>query len=161
RWRDLFLCLVFGICVAVLDWQAALAVFGFASLAYVSMQVLGGRYKWLTLLSGGSVLAYLAWYKYYPPIAHPQLFVPHVAKPVPDHPGLAVALGETATKIPLGASYFTFKIIHYVIECHRKHIGKHSFTQFLSYTFFLPMFTAGPIERFEEFQKNRTDDFKY
>ena len=61
--------------------------------------------------------------------------------------------------VPLGASYFTFKLIHYVVECDRKHLKPHKFSEFLAYMFFLPMFMAGPIERFDEFQKNRSEKF--
>ncbi len=55
--------------------------------------------------------------------------------------------------IPLGMSYFMFRIIHYLMECSRGTFGDHSFADFLSYVIFLPTLPAGPIERFEAFDK--------
>ncbi len=56
--------------------------------------------------------------------------------------------------IPLGISYYTFKLIHYAIEVRRGTIGDHTFQQFLCYIFLFPIFTAGPIERFDHFIGN-------
>ncbi len=83
-----------------------------------------------------SILAYLAYYKYIPSI-------------------LSYIAGQPLDEgifIPLGISYFSFKLIHYAIEVSRGNIGKHSFGHFLGYIFLFPIFTAGPIERFDHFQ---------
>jgi alginate O-acetyltransferase complex protein AlgI len=61
--------------------------------------------------------------------------------------------------VPLGASYFTFKLIHYVIESSRDKLPRHELGDFLSWVFFFPMFTAGPIERFEDYQQNHATKF--
>jgi alginate O-acetyltransferase complex protein AlgI len=53
--------------------------------------------------------------------------------------------------VPMGISYYTFKHIHYVIECSRGNFKDTRFTEYLSYIYFFPMFTAGPIERFSNF----------
>ncbi len=55
---------------------------------------------------------------------------------------------------PLGVSYFTFKLIHYSVEFGRGNIKQHSFSQFATYIFLFPIYTAGPIERFDHFQNN-------
>ena len=56
---------------------------------------------------------------------------------------------------PLGISYFTFKLIHYVVEVGRGNIKDRSLPNFLCYIFLFPIFTAGPIERFDHFLRNR------
>lgn len=57
---------------------------------------------------------------------------------------------------PLGISYFTFKLIHYSVEQGRGNIKEHNFSQFATYIFLFPIYTAGPIERFDHFQNNWT-----
>ncbi len=53
---------------------------------------------------------------------------------------------------PLGISYITFRLIHYMIEAYRNNIPKSSFVDFALYVFFFPTFLAGPLERFQRFQ---------
>jgi alginate O-acetyltransferase complex protein AlgI len=57
--------------------------------------------------------------------------------------------------IPLGLSYFTFKLIHYAIEMARGSIRDRSLPHFLAWMFLFPAFSAGPIERFDHFLANR------
>ena len=59
--------------------------------------------------------------------------------------------------IPLGISYFTFKLIHYAVEVGRGNITDRSLQRFFCYIFLFPIFTAGPIERFDHFLANRTE----
>lgn len=69
-------------------------------------------------------------------------------------PLLASSIGETPGKnwlIPLGISYYSFKLIHYAIEKSRGNITNRSFGQFACYLFLFPIFSAGPIERYEHF----------
>jgi alginate O-acetyltransferase complex protein AlgI len=53
--------------------------------------------------------------------------------------------------VPVGISFFTFKLLHYLINCYRKETPPGSFRHFLLYMFFFPIFTAGPIERWPHF----------
>ena len=53
--------------------------------------------------------------------------------------------------LPVGLSFVTFRLIHYVIEAYRRNIPEASFIDFLSYVIFFPTFFAGPIERFQKF----------
>lgn len=53
--------------------------------------------------------------------------------------------------VPIGISYFTFKMIHYVVDSYRGKIGEHSLFDFLNYIFFFPILVSGPIERFQPF----------
>jgi len=57
--------------------------------------------------------------------------------------------------IPLGVSYFSFKLFHYVIEMSRGNFPKHGPVDFAAWLFLAPTFTAGPIERFEHFLAHR------
>ena len=59
--------------------------------------------------------------------------------------------------IPLGLSYYTFRILHYVIENARETLPEHSFFDYVAYLFFLPTILIGPIHRFPTFLKNHRD----
>jgi len=65
--------------------------------------------------------------------------------------GLTVNPGIHKIVVPLGISYFTFKMIHYLVDLHRGHIERHRAIDFFNYIFFFPILTAGPIERFQPF----------
>ncbi len=53
--------------------------------------------------------------------------------------------------VPLGISYFTFKMIHYLVDIGRGNIPRHRLVDFLNYIFFFPILVSGPIERFQPF----------
>lgn len=53
--------------------------------------------------------------------------------------------------IPVGISFVTFRWLHYVIDSYRGNRGKESLPLFLAYSFFWPIFTSGPIERWQDF----------
>jgi len=59
--------------------------------------------------------------------------------------------------IPLGISYYTFKLIHYAAEVARGTVPARSFQQFFSYIFLFPIFTAGPIQRFDHFLQGQEE----
>jgi len=66
--------------------------------------------------------------------------------------------------IQLGISFFTFKLISYVIEIHRKHIKPcTNFVEFATYIAFFPTILSGPIDRPNNFipqlQKKRAFDY--
>jgi len=86
-----------------------------------------------------AALAYLAWFKYVPP----------VLQALQGHFALAHVV------IPLGISYYTFKLIHYAVEVARGNIKDRSLASFFAYILLLPIFTAGPIERYDHFLANR------
>ena len=84
------------------------------------------------------VLGFLCYFKYLPPITD------------------AIFKGSDAGKVlaPIGISYYSFKLIHYAIEVRRGTLTERSLPAFLSYLFLFPMFTAGPIERYDHYLKN-------
>ena len=55
--------------------------------------------------------------------------------------------------IPLGLSYYALKAIHYSIESLREPPAP-GFLAYLDYLLFLPTLIAGPINRFQEFQRS-------
>lgn len=72
-------------------------------------------------------------------------------------PGIARALAGEGTFLdtaaPIGVSYFSFKLMHYAIERRRGSLPVHGVQDFACWLFLAPIFTAGPIERFEHFQR--------
>ena len=61
--------------------------------------------------------------------------------------------------VPLGISYFTFKFVHYAIERSRDGLPDHTLTEFLCYILLFPIFTSGPIERFDHFLAERSKSY--
>ncbi len=55
--------------------------------------------------------------------------------------------------MPLGVSYFTFKMIHYLVESCRGRFQNTDGLTFMAYIFFFPMFISGPIERLDRFKE--------
>ncbi len=54
----------------------------------------------------------------------------------------------------LGISYFSFKFIHFLIDCHNKKIKDLNLLIFINYTLFFPSFFSGPINRYTHFAQN-------
>ena len=64
----------------------------------------------------------------------------------------AIGLKATWTTLnivlPIGVSFFTFKLISYIIEIHREHIEpSKDFIEFATYIAFFPTLLSGPIDR--------------
>lgn len=57
----------------------------------------------------------------------------------------------------IGVSYFSFKFIHFLQDCHNKKISNLSFLTFLNYILFFPNFFSGPINRYNSFSGNLND----
>jgi alginate O-acetyltransferase complex protein AlgI len=90
-----------------------------------------------------AVLAHLGYHKYFPRLL------------------AAAGFAEESLVLitPLGISYFTFKLAHYAIEVGRGNIQDRRFSTFATYIFLFPIYTAGPIERFDHFLANRAERF--
>lgn len=66
--------------------------------------------------------------------------------------------------MPLGVSFFTFKLISYIVEIHRERImPSRDFIQFATYIAFFPTILSGPIDRPNKFipQLNVVRTFNY
>ncbi|MEI6575300.1 MAG: MBOAT family O-acyltransferase [Bacteroidota bacterium] len=56
--------------------------------------------------------------------------------------------------LPIGISYFTFRLIHYLQEAYRQKLRQHTFPEFMAYMTFFPTFLVGPINLFPDFLVN-------
>jgi len=66
--------------------------------------------------------------------------------------GLNVSWSTLNIVLPIGVSFFTFKLISYVIEVHREHIQpSKDFIEFGAYISFFPTILSGPIDRPNKF----------
>lgn len=61
--------------------------------------------------------------------------------------------------MPLGISYFVFRLLQYVFDCLRGVITENSLTRLLAFVFFLPAFPAGPLETYQGFYGKRSTGF--
>lgn len=78
--------------------------------------------------------------------------------------GLNVSWTTLHIVLPVGVSFFTFKLISYIIEIHREHIKAcDDFAEFALYIAFFPTILSGPIDRPNKFlpQLRMTHVFNY
>ena len=61
--------------------------------------------------------------------------------------------------IPLGISYLSFKLIAFVVDVYRGNIKNPKLEDLLAFMLFLPIFPAGPIERYQNFSGKRKSEF--
>ena len=127
--------------VSLLEQRIAFfAMIGWALLFFFTAPLAkkeGAGRKWTVLLLILGIVGFLAWFKYVPVLM------------------ARFGTGPMRMFIPLGISYFTFKLIHYALEVSRGTIKDRSLDAFLSYIFLFPAFSAGPIERFDHYLANR------
>ncbi len=119
--------------IGLLGWS--LAFFYLAPMA-INGRGPGRKFTPILILA---IIGYLAYFKYIP-----QVLAALSTEPL-----------EHFFLIPLGLSYFSFKFIHYAVETSRGNIKDRSLTTFLCWVYLFPIFTAGPIERFDHFLANR------
>lgn len=122
--------------------RGGVAALALACIVYFTAGRLGGSGWRAFLLRAGAVLlvlGYLATVKYLPGL--PTEFFQQ-------SPLAGVA-------VPLGASFYTFKLVHYVVEVARGGVPRHTLGDFLAYILLFPTFPAGPIERIDHFLANR------
>lgn len=63
--------------------------------------------------------------------------------------------------VPLGISYLSFKLIAFIIDVYRGNITNPNLEELLAFIFFLPIFPAGPIERYQNFAGRRMTKFDF
>ena len=142
RYRMGFLALVSFAYLWSLEPTSVSILVGWALLFYFlapNAATKESSWKWITPGLIVAILGYFAYFKYGPSL-------------------IASISGESVAQkilIPLGISYFTFKLIHYAIEAGRGNIKDRSLPTFFCYIFLFPIFTAGPIERLDHFIANR------
>lgn len=146
RFRAAFLGIAsFGFVLAI-EVQTALTMLAISGVIYgVFRTPLAESHKvHLVRAAILGLILYLGMYKYFPVIGQV------LSGNAPPHQLL----------LPLGISYFTFKLIHYAIEMGRGSLPAHGFDDYLGYVFLVPIFTAGPIERFDHYITNRAQSWK-
>jgi len=71
--------------------------------------------------------------------------------------GLAAAIAAPSVLLPVGLSFFTFRLLGYTIDCYRGGIERErSFLRFATFASFFPTLLAGPIERASHFLRQTT-----
>jgi alginate O-acetyltransferase complex protein AlgI len=58
---------------------------------------------------------------------------------------------EESPLIPLGLSYYLFRLIHFALESYTRRLRPHQPAEFLAWLLLLPTLIVGPIHRFPEF----------
>jgi alginate O-acetyltransferase complex protein AlgI len=61
--------------------------------------------------------------------------------------------------MPLGISYFVFRLLQYVFDCLRGVIKDNSLFRLAAFVMFIPTFPAGPLETYQGFYGKRSLDF--
>jgi alginate O-acetyltransferase complex protein AlgI len=61
--------------------------------------------------------------------------------------------------MPLGISYFVFRLLQYVFDCMRGVIQENSFLRLVAFVMFIPTFPAGPLETYQGFYEKRSYHF--
>lgn len=61
--------------------------------------------------------------------------------------------------MPLGISYFVFRLLQYVFDCMRGVIKENSLLRLAAFLLFIPTFPAGPLETYQGFYEKRTQGF--
>jgi alginate O-acetyltransferase complex protein AlgI len=134
RRRDLIVALASAAFIACHDPRSLVVVAVLSTAAYLVSRRFSTGSPWPGRVVILVALAALAAFKYAPPILH-----------------------VTGVAIPLGISYFTFKLVHYLVDSRRQQIPEHRPESFASYMLFFPMFSAGPIARFDDFLRDRAE----
>lgn len=146
KFRDGFLALASYAYLVSLEPVVVTALVAWAlGFFYLAPQAMAAKRPKRLILPAliSAILLYLAYYKYVPRLGGWLAVLPLFENPV----------------VPLGISYFTFKLIHYAVEVVRGNITDRSLSRFFCYIFLYPIFSAGPIERFDHFVANREDSW--
>ena len=61
--------------------------------------------------------------------------------------------------MPLGISYFVFRLLQYVFDCMRGVIRENSLLRLLAFVMWIPTFPAGPLETYQGFYEKRSYSF--
>jgi alginate O-acetyltransferase complex protein AlgI len=131
-----------GFGLAVLGLIIALSLLTYvigAGLSGSSPGLPGIRRKLAAAAGIAAVLAFLAFFKYW--------FIQGLFMPI-DGPG-----GSASTDMirMIGVSYFSFRMIHFLVESYRKKIQDLDLLAYVDYIIFFPAFISGPINRYNHF----------
>jgi alginate O-acetyltransferase complex protein AlgI len=126
-----------------LDPAGVAPLLGWVLLVWLARRRVAGGGLFGHLLALGlvvSVVVQLAYFKYLPPLL--SLFEEGPARRI---------------VVPLGISFITFRLIHYILETRRGALPAHGFWDYLSWITLFTIWTAGPIERLDHYLAGRED----
>lgn len=146
RWRTGFLALLSVGYLVYLDRLSAAVLSTWAVVFYFAAP-LRSRYPRIPIaaLLVLGILSCLAFFKYATPVRELFQFESWGGK----------------VAIPLGISFYTFRLLHYGSLVGKGKVSTPSVAEFVNYAFFFPIVTAGPIERVEHFLGNRRPTWDY
>lgn len=146
-WRPAFLSIVSTAYLGYLEPAGTCFLIGWSFAFFYGMRrAVGNGPAWtrrsVSLLLAG-IFLFLGYFKYFPALVE------------------ALGDGNPALEVllPMGISYYTFRLAHYAIEVGRGNIPQHNLGTFLSYITLYPVFSAGPVERFDHFLGNRQESW--
>lgn len=148
EWQNVWLVLTSWFFYGWVDWKMTPLLVTVTIVFYVLGFLVGKnnrsnprRASWLTTLSVVLGVGLLFYFKYL------NFFVDEMAILVRSV-GLQVNDRNFNIIMPIGVSFFTFKLMSYVIEIHRENIEPaKSFVPFAAYISFFPTILSGPIDR--------------
>ena len=153
RFQNTWLLLVSYVFYGYADWQmiplllGATVVFWFIG-QWLKKMIDQGRKKAASRITTFSVVlgvGFLLYFKYL------NFFAESLAELL-QAIGLQVSWSTLNIILPIGVSFFTFKLISYIIEIHREHIMPcRDLTEFAAYIAFFPTILSGPIDRPDKF----------
>jgi alginate O-acetyltransferase complex protein AlgI len=104
----------------------------------------GGHKRASFLLSLFTVLAYLFYFKYFAQLAD-----------------FGEISGFENIVLPIGISYFSFKLIHLIIEVRRENLPALTLDRYANFLFLVPIFTSGPITRYDNMATHQEVAFRW
>jgi alginate O-acetyltransferase complex protein AlgI len=154
RHRPLFLLLASYVFYFLWSPAATLGIFGATVFTYFAGKALdpdsdisvdGRRGRRIMILAVTLLVAYLGFFKALGPLKQ--------VLPIDSaHSGGLASLLQQNAMLPLGISYYSFKLIGYLLDVHwRKTPPARNFIEFATYVAFFPQIVAGPIQRSGDF----------
>jgi alginate O-acetyltransferase complex protein AlgI len=143
RIRSVLLGLISLVFMAAYDWLSTCFILLMSSVLFLALPAIAARDR----RAVGALLAMLVL------LAGPLIFFKFTS--TLDAP----LAGIPAWVVPLGMSYYVFRLIQVAVDAYRT--GRHpaSAADFFSYAFLFTIFAAGPIQRYEPFLEGRTKHF--
>lgn len=148
-WQNAWLLLVSYVFYGMTDWRMVPLLMG-TTLAYYGLGIALKRAidreqwraaSWLTTLAVALGVGLLLYFKYL------DFFGQSIAVMLTAM-GLHVSWTALHILVPVGVSFFTFKLISYVVEIHRERIEPcGNLVDFATYIAFFPTIMSGPIDR--------------
>lgn len=150
KWRSLFLLFCSFIFISLLHVRYAICFSLMTVVVYFAGNIIIRYNRWgkMTLrITLAFLIINLFLHKYFLGL-NPKIFLSYLNN-------------STTILWPLGMSYVTFRLIHYIVEVYRKNVPVSSFVDFGSYVLFFPAFLAGPVERFPKFHSQTAEKKKF